>query len=101
MSFYKHHVFFCTNRREDGICCQNHDAQALRDYAKAQIKKLGLSGQGKIRINSAGCLDRCSEGPCLVVYPDNVWYTYGSREDVDEIIAEHLQGGRPVSRLMI
>ena len=64
-----------------------------------RVKALGLSGEGKIRINQAGCLDRCEEGPCIVVYPEAVWYTYVDRADVDEIIEEHLKHGRVVERL--
>ena len=101
MSFYKHHMFFCTNIREDGVCCQDHDAAGMRDYTKRRTKELGIAGQGGVRVNKAGCLDRCSEGPCIVVYPDAVWYTYETKEDVDEIIDEHLVSGRVVKRLRI
>ena len=102
MSWYQHHIFFCTNLREDGsACCQRFDALEVRNYAKARIKELGLSGEGKIRINTAGCLDRCAEGPVLVVYPEDVWYTYIDKDDIDEIIDEHLINGRVVERLRI
>ena len=102
MSYYQYHVFFCTNLREDGsACCQRFDAQAMRDYAKQRSKELGLAGPGKVRINSAGCLDRCNEGPVLVVYPEGTWYSYVDRADLDEIIEEHLVHGRPVERLKI
>ena len=102
MSFYKHHVFFCQNRRElPAACCANHNAEGMRDYAKKRVKALKLSGEGKVRINSAGCLDRCEEGPCIVVYPEGTWYTYVDQEDIDEIIDEHLVNGRPVDRLKI
>lgn len=102
MSYYKHHVFFCTNQRNDGRpCCQSLGATELRNYAKQRIKDLGLSGQGEIRINTSGCLDRCGEGPVIVVYPDETWYTYVDKEDIDEIIDEHLINGRPVERLKI
>jgi (2Fe-2S) ferredoxin len=50
-------------------------------------------------VNQAGCLDRCEEGPCVVVYPEAVWYSYVDRADIDEIIEEHLQHGRVVERL--
>ena len=70
-------------------------------YAKQRIKELDLAGKGKVRINKAGCLDRCDEGPVLVVYPDAVWYTYVDRHDVDEIIDSHVVHGRVVSRLKI
>ena len=102
MSYYKHHVFFCTNKREDGTqSCSQHDAEGVRGYAKDCIKKLKLNGEGGVRINQAGCLDRCEEGPVLVVYPDAVWYTYVDKTDIDEIISEHIQHGRVVERLKI
>lgn len=102
MSYYKHHLFFCTNQRENGkTCCADQDAQALRDYAKEQTKKLKLKGPGKCRVNSAGCMDRCNKGPVLVVYPEGVWYTYANKADIDEIIEQHLQNGRVVERLKI
>jgi (2Fe-2S) ferredoxin len=102
MSFYKHHVFFCCNQRDDGRpSCNDHGSQAVRDYAKAKIKKLGLSGKGKVRINQAGCLDRCEEGPVLVVYPEETWYTFVDESDIDEIIQKHLIGGEVVERLKL
>jgi len=60
-----------------------------------------MRGQGQVRINQAGCLDRCEEGPCLVVYPEATWYTYVDTSDIDEIIDSHLVGGKPVERLKI
>lgn len=102
MSHYRHHVFICCNQRDDGrACCNQHGAQELRDYAKQRVKQLGLAGPGKVRVNQAGCMDRCEEGPVLVVYPEAVWYTYVDREDIDEIIEEHLTHGRIVERLRI
>jgi (2Fe-2S) ferredoxin len=73
----------------------------MREYAKDRIKQLKLNGPGKVRINQAGCLDRCEQGPVMVIYPEAVWYTYVDTEDIDEIIREHLQNGRVVERLRI
>lgn len=102
MSYFDKHVFFCCNQREVGeACCNNHGASDMRAYAKDRIKALKLTGRGKVRINQAGCLDRCDEGPVMVVYPEEVWYTYVDRADVDEIIEEHLKNGRVVERLRI
>lgn len=101
-NYYKHHVFFCCNQREEGeACCNNHHAKEMRDYAKDCVKRLKLAGPGKARINVAGCLDRCNEGPVLVIYPEETWYTYVDKKDIDEIIEEHLQNGRIVERLKI
>ena len=103
MSHFAHHVFFCTNQRESGeACCNNFAAQKMRDYVKNKLKSWGLSTEeNRIRINSAGCLDRCELGPVLVVYPEAVWYTYVDESDLDEIIEEHLKHGRIVERLKI
>jgi (2Fe-2S) ferredoxin len=96
MSYYQHHVFFCLNQRDPPEkCCANNGAAELQQYAKSRIKALGLAGQGRIRINKAGCLDRCEEGPVIVVYPEEVWYTYVDRSDIDEM------NGQIVERLRI
>lgn len=100
--YYRYHVFFCVNQREGGQpCCANKGAVAMRDYAKARIKQLGLDGKGRVRINQAGCLDRCAQGPTIVVYPEGTWYSYSNKADIDAIIDEHLVNGRPVERLKI
>jgi len=101
MSYFSKHVFFCTNQRAEGQCCNNCGAQTMRDYAKQRCKELGIHGPGQVRINSAGCLDRCDEGPVLVIYPEETWYSYVDQEDIDEIINEHLLHDRPVKRLKI
>ena len=102
MSYYKHHVFFCCNQRDGGrTCCNDKGATQLRDYCKSQVKKLGLAGQGRVRVNQAGCMDRCDEGPALVVYPEGVWYRYANQLDIDEIVDSHLLNGRVVQRLRI
>lgn len=102
VTYYKHHVFFCVNQRNDGeACCNDRGAEDMRAYAKDKVKALKLNGSGKVRVNSAGCLDRCDKGPVIVVYPEETWYTYVDKEDIDEIVTEHLQHGRIVERLKI
>ncbi len=100
--YYRYHLFFCVNTRDDGgPCCGDAAAQQLRDYAKQRIGELGDAVPESVRVNTAGCMNRCSEGPVMVVYPEGVWYRYRSREDIDEIITEHLCNQRPVARLRI
>jgi len=102
VSYYQRHVFFCCNQRDSGeTCCNDNGASGMRDYAKRRVKELGMAGEGKVRVNVAGCLDRCDEGPCIVIYPDAVWYTYVDKSDIDEIIDEHLKHGRVVGRLRL
>ncbi|MGI4811746.1 MAG: (2Fe-2S) ferredoxin domain-containing protein [Janthinobacterium lividum] len=101
--FYAHHVFFCLNQRDDDSrpSCANCGAEKMQAYAKKRIKKLDLAGPGKVRINKAGCLDRCEQGPVVVIYPQGTWYTYVDETDIDEIIDSHLVGGKIVDRLLI
>lgn len=100
--YFEAHVFACTNRRPDGHkrgSCAAHGSEKLRDYMKARARELGLDG--KVRVNAAGCLDRCELGPTMVIYPEGVWYTYHSPADVDEILDTHLVKGGRVERLML
>ncbi len=101
-SYYQHHVFFCINARDDGrACCADRGAKEAQEHAKKRMKQLNLNGQGKVRLNEAGCLDRGEEGPVMVIYPQATWYTYVDKEDIDEIIDQHLLGGKVVDRLKI
>ena len=101
-SYYERHIFFCLNQRDNAeACCANHDAQAALDHCKARVKSEHLSGPGKVRVNKAGCLDRCAGGPVAVVYPEAVWYSYVDKHDIDEIVDSHLKGGRVVERLLL
>lgn len=102
MSYYRHHVFFCLNQRENGEnACMQHGAQAGFEHCKSRVKTEGLAGPGGVRVNKAGCLDRCAGGPMVVVYPEAVWYSYVDTEDIDEIVDSHLKGGKVVERLLI
>lgn len=102
MSYYKHHIFFCLNQREGGqACCAQQGAQQAFDHCKQQVKAAGLAGPGGVRVNKAGCLDRCAGAPVAVVYPDETWYTFVDQADIDEIVESHLKNGRPVERLLL
>lgn len=99
--FFDAHLFICTNRRPDGHSrgsCAAGGSEHLRDYMKARAKELGIAN---IRVNSAGCLDRCELGPCMVIYPDGVWYRIGSTADVDTVLQTHLVEGGRATELML
>jgi (2Fe-2S) ferredoxin len=100
-SYYERHIFFCLNQRDGGqASCSQHQAEEGFNRCKAQVKAAGLSGPGQVRVNRAGCLDRCSAGPVVVVYPEAVWYTYVDLHDIDEIVDSHLKNGQIVERLL-
>ncbi|QJC54889.1 Ferredoxin, 2Fe-2S [Polaromonas vacuolata] len=100
-SYYERHIFFCLNQRKPGEeCCSGQAAQQAFDRCKQQVKLAGLSGPGQVRVNKAGCLDRCAAGPVAVVYPEAVWYSYVDEADIDEIVESHLKNGQVVERLL-
>jgi len=93
---FERHVFVCTS----GKYCPEVDGDGLGVHAR--FKKLVAQADlnGRVRVNHSGCLDQCGHGPMVVVYPENVWYWGVQPEDVEEIVREHLVGGRPVERLV-
>jgi (2Fe-2S) ferredoxin len=102
MSYFKHHVFICTNQRENGEpCCHARGGSDAFAYAKDRIGQMKMHGPGGVRINKAGCLGRCDDGPVMVIYPEETWYGFVDNEDVEEIVQEHLVHGRIVERLKI
>lgn len=99
--YFRHHVFFCLNQRTNGeASCGDHNAQAAFDHCKKRVKEEGLAGPGQVRVNKAGCMDRCQGGPIAVVYPEGTWYTYVDEKDIDEIVDSHLKNGKVVERLL-
>ena len=85
-----------THRSFTGYSTAGWDEGVLDSDERA--KELGL---GDVRINASGCLDRCELGPSVVVYPEGVWYTVRTPEDVDEVLKAHLIEGGRVRRLMM
>ena len=100
--YYQHHIFFCLNQRDNGeACCASHGAADAFAYCKTRVQDEGLAGVGRVRVNKAGCLNRCAGAPVAVVYPEGVWYTYVDRDDIDEIVESHLKRGQIVERLLL
>ncbi len=99
--FFDAHLFVCCNRRPDGHArgsCAAKGSEGLRDYMKARAKEMGLQ---RLRVNSAGCLDRCELGPCLVIYPEGIWYKITTRSDVDTVLEQHVRDGGRARALML
>jgi len=102
MSRFEKHLFMCINERKADDprgCCTARGSPALLDYIKKRVHDSGL--KNRVRVNKAGCLDACAQGPSLVVYPEQVWYSPQTETDMEEIFTEHVQNGRIVERLLI
>jgi (2Fe-2S) ferredoxin len=101
MSFFKKHVFFCNQVRPEGHpagCCAASGGNDIGKQLWERVGELELEG---VKINSAGCLGRCDQGPVVVVYPEGVWYSPKTSDDVEEIIQSHLIKDEVVERIKV
>lgn len=102
MSRFEKHIFVCENKREEGHprgCCIDKGSSEITEQFKKRLKELGLNS--KIRANKSGCLDACEYGPVVVIYPEQIWYGNISKDNVEEIIQEHIINNKPVKHLRI
>ncbi|MCC6797921.1 MAG: (2Fe-2S) ferredoxin domain-containing protein [Candidatus Hydrogenedentes bacterium] len=93
-------IFVCTNRRELGerICCAEGGGCDLRDTLKEMVKASGL--KGKVRVSASGCMDKCEEGPNVMIFPDNIWLSGVGANDLRPIldaVMRSLETGETVS----
>ena len=96
------HVFVCENSRDPNDprgCCAAKGAADVRSRLRVLAKEAGL--KGRVRINTAGCLDQCAHGVTVVVYPEAVWYGHVTVDDAEEIFRSHVLAGVPVERLRL
>ncbi|MDF1677884.1 MAG: (2Fe-2S) ferredoxin domain-containing protein [Legionellaceae bacterium] len=99
---YERHIFMCINQKAPGkTCCANTGGLPYVTYLQNVLKAQDLSGPGKVRVSQSGCLGRCKLGPCLVIYPEGIWYTYSSTDDLDEIIQTHVLEGKLCTQHLI
>ena len=102
MPRFQKHLFICNTKRSKDDprgSCSERGSDDLLDYAKKRIHELGLKGE--IRINKAGCLDACAHGPTMVVYPDDIWYSPKTKNDIEMILEDHIQSNRIVKKFVI
>ncbi len=102
MPSLQRHVFVCINERAADNpkgSCKLRGGVDVRDRLKSELSARGLSKV--IRANNAGCLDQCEHGVTVVVYPEQVWYGHVTVDDIAEIVAQHLVGGKVVTRLLL
>jgi (2Fe-2S) ferredoxin len=95
------HIFICINQRPPespkGYC--GDEGMAVRIAFVQELAKRGL--KNKVRANKSGCLDVCSFGPSVVIYPSAIWYKKVTQEDVPEIVETSIMGDGVVNRLQI
>lgn len=92
---FSRHLFICTNT----ATCAQHGTDEIQQYLKARLRELGLHRE--FRANKSGCLDGCSLAPVAVLYPEGIWYRITTKEEAEEVLQQHIIGGKPVERLMV
>ena len=93
MQYYRSHVLVCA-----GTGCTSSGSSVLFDEFEQRLKDAGI--ENEVKIVKTGCFGLCAEGPIVVVYPEGAMYCRVTKEDVQEIVLEHLVKGRIVNRLL-
>ena len=98
MQPFRLHVFVCDQKKPEGVpCCAARGSEKLMDALRREVGARGL--ENEVQITVCGSLGLCERGPNLVIYPEGVWYSNVTPEDVPQIVREHFQEGRVVARL--
>ena len=95
-------ILVCNNQRPQGHprgCCLDKGSRDITMELREEMDVRDLFG--KVSMASTGCIGPCSLGPLVVVMPDNVWYKEVSKENVKEIIEQHIVGGKVVEKLVM
>ncbi len=79
-------IFVCTNERAEGerVCCRGGGGGELRDKLKAMVKARQM--RSKVRVSQSGCMDKCEDGPNIMVFPDNVWFSHVTDADLEPLL---------------
>ena len=99
MQPYRYHVFACDQQKPEGApCCSARGSRKVVEALRSEVAAKGLADQ--VQVTACGSLGLCERGPNVVVYPEGVWYSGVTANDVPELVRSHFQDGKPLARLV-
>ncbi len=96
----RRHIFLCSDQTKPK-CCDKQTGIDAWEYLKKRLDELKLTGKGGVFRTKANCLRLCVMGPIAVIYPEGTWYHSCTKENLEQVIDEHLLNGRIVEDLLI
>jgi (2Fe-2S) ferredoxin len=95
-----YHILVCNSYRVAGDsqgACNKKGAANFIQYINDECMDRGLD----VAVSSTGCLNVCSQGPIIVIHPNNFWYGgIDSEEKIDEVL-DALEEGSAVEDYLI
>jgi (2Fe-2S) ferredoxin len=94
------HILVCISFRVAGDAqgaCNKKGAAHLLQYITEEATDRGLD----VAVSSTGCLNVCSEGPVIVVHPNNLWYGKVETEEAIDDILDALEDGQACEKYLI
>lgn len=95
-----YHILVCNSYRVGGAAqgyCNKCGAAGFLQYISEECADRGLD----VVVSSTACLNVCSQGPVMVVHPNNFWYGGVESEDVIDEILDALEEGEAASEYLI
>jgi (2Fe-2S) ferredoxin len=95
-----YHILVCNSFRVAGDAqgaCNKKGAAGLLQYITEEATDRGLD----VAVSSTGCLNVCSEGPVIVIHPNNLWYGKVESEGAIDDILDALEENEPCMKYLI
>ncbi len=87
------HIMTC-----GGAGCHSSGSGRLLEEFEHLAQRDGMTNE--VCAVRTGCFGLCSDGPIIVIQPENIMYAKVQPEDVEEIWESHIKGGKAVERLV-
>jgi (2Fe-2S) ferredoxin/precorrin-6B methylase 2 len=99
MEAYRYHAFICNQKKPEGApSCSARGSEAVIEALRREIVAQGLVND--VQVTTCGSIGLCERGPNMIIYPDGIWYSGLTPENISQIVREHFKEGRVVQSLV-